>query len=176
MEMTEYISFDPRVEVSGAVLHAWIAGTQQKIMPYLDAHRVGEVTDAGWYLLQPALDALKEFGQDYPLFNAGLLIPEHATFPATIEPTLSGIFSALDTAYHINHRSGEIGHYYFKKVGERAIDIRAENPYPCEFDFGLVYCLAKRFAPEGVQIEVEHDQQAPCRRAGSHSCLYHVQW
>lgn len=171
--MAEFISYDPHVEVRGEVLLAWLAGTQRKILPYLNDCGILQVEAGAWYPLQPALDALNAFGQSGSLFNAGLLIPEHAVFPPGLQ-TMEDVLNALDTAYHLNHRSGEIGHYFIEQVDAHHITVTAENPYPCEFDFGLLRYIAEQFGPGGV--EVVHDAHAPCRRLGDESCTYHLKW
>ncbi len=173
--MTEFASFDPDVEVRGEVLMAWIDGTRGKVMPYLEEQGIPRVENGLWYRLQTALDALYAFSLSSSLFNAGLLIPEHAVFPPDIQ-TFDDVLKALDTAYHMNHRNGEIGHYQVDFTSDRHVTVTAENPYPCEFDFGLLRYLAGRFAPEGIEIEVVHDPKAPCRKTGDHSCTYHLKW
>jgi len=44
------------------------------------------------------------------LFAIGKAIPESAIFPPEIQGLEMGL-SAIDIAYHMNHRGGEIGHY-----------------------------------------------------------------
>ncbi|NDJ75785.1 MAG: hypothetical protein GYB65_05970 [Chloroflexi bacterium] len=174
--MAEFVAFDPNVEVSGRVLKAWIAGTEHKVIPYLEAHEIFHVQPEAWYPKQPALNALRKFGQVSSLFNAGLMIPQHAEFPPNIDDLETAV-NLLDQAYHMNHRSGEIGHYIVKAINERSIVMVCENPYPCEFDFGLLHVLAQRFKPEGVEkIEVNHDPDEPCRKTGGDSCTYHIVW
>lgn len=175
--MAEFVSFEPDVEVQGGVLAAWIAGTQGKIMPYLDKHGITEVSPTGWYKLQAALDALHEFSRMSSLFNAGLLIPEHAVFPPGIE-TLHDVLAALNVAYHMNHRNGEIGTYKLTVIDDHHLQMVAENPYPCEFDVGLLAYLARHFPVNGTDAEVTiiHDPDAPCRKNGAHSCTFHLTW
>jgi hypothetical protein len=91
-------------------------------------------------------------------------------------------------AYHINHRkagspmfnpeTGEmtegIGHYkYHAAPNEKRITMVGENPYPCDFDRGLVSALAARFE---TQSSTAHDNDAPCRKKGADSCTYIVRW
>lgn len=173
--MAEFVAFDPNVEVSGHVLTAWLLGTERKIEPLLSAHGINGVEGEGWYHLQSALDALYDFSLNFPIFNAGMLIPEYAPFPPDIHDIESGL-NLLDVAYHINHRQGEIGHYMATRVNERTFDVIAENPYPCEFDYGLMHNLAHRLLPEGVEIKIVHDRRAPCRKNGASSCTYHISW
>jgi hypothetical protein len=174
-KMAEFVSFDPLVEVRGEVLMAWLAGTQDKLLPYLQDHGISDVQAKAWYPLQAALDALQEFGLSYSLFNTGLLIPEHTAFPPGLN-TLHDALQALDATYHQNHRNGESGHYHVDFIDERMITVVAENPYPCELDFGLLHHLADQFAPDGAKVQVTHDQKEPCRKDGYHSCTFHLTW
>jgi len=173
--MSEFVSFDPRVEVASEVLLAWIAGTEGKVVPYLEARGIADVQPGQWYGLQTALDGLHDFSQVTSLFNAGMLIPQHAAFPPGIDDIWSA-FKLLNEAYHMNHRYGEIGFYKMVQVDDHTIDMICQNPYPCEFDFGLVFCLAHRFAPNDEQVEVIHDKQGSCRKRGGDYCTYRVKF
>ncbi len=175
--MAEFVSFEPDVEVQGGVLSAWIAGTQGKVLPYLQNHGIRDVSPTDWYNLQYALDGLHEFAQVSSLFNAGLMIPEHAVFPPGID-SLQDVLAALDVAYHMNHRNGEIGHYHLTMINERHWQMVGQNPYPCEFDFGLLSYLARVFPVNGAETEVKviHDPHAPCRKDGADSCTFHIMW
>ena len=52
-----------------------------------------------------------------------------------------------------------------------------KNPYPCDFDKGIIKAVAKKFKPkDSVNIIVEHDESAPCRKKGADSCTYLVSW
>jgi hypothetical protein len=57
--------------------------------------------------------------------------------------------------------------------GERKIVSVCENPYPCEFDRGILMGFAMRFEK---LARVLHDDRAACRRAGGKSCTYTVAW
>ena len=51
-------------------------------------------------------------------------------------------------AYHMNHRNGIIGDYKFEKTSDTSAKIICTNPYPDEFDKGIITTMARRFAPE----------------------------
>jgi len=77
----------------------------------------------------------------------------------------------------MNHRGGEIGTYSFAATNGTAGKMFCQNPYPCEFDRGIITAMARRFSPGGSrQVCVEHDDEAPCRKQGAESCTYHVRW
>ena len=79
-------------------------------------------------------------------------------------------------AYHMNHKGGEIGYYRFTKTGERSGVMECKNPYPCDFDMGLVQAMAQRFAPAGSHPKVVHDTTKPCRAKTGDACSYLITW
>jgi hypothetical protein len=50
------------------------------------------------------------------------------------------------------------------------------NPYPCDFDRGIVEAMAGRFRPQGSVPVVRHDGAQPCRKTGGESCTYLIRW
>ena len=85
-------------------------------------------------------------------YQIGRNIPKYAVFPPSIKDIHSSIAS-VDVAYHLNHRkqgkvmfdpgTGKklkgIGNYGYQPVaGQRKIVSVCENPYPCDFDRGIL--------------------------------------
>ena len=66
-----------------------------------------------------------------------------------------------------------IGHYTAQPAGDRKIVCIAENPYPCDFDRGLITAMAARFE-RGARVI--HDDTAPCRKKGADSCKFLISW
>jgi hypothetical protein len=67
-----------------------------------------------------------------------------------------------------------IGAYgYAPADRERKITCVCDNPYPCDFDRGLITGFAQRFER---QARINHDDRAPCRKTGGDSCTYVVTW
>ena len=121
------------------------------------------------------------------LFAIGLKIPDTAIFPPWVTDVHTAIKS-IDTAYHLNHRkngrvmvntdSGKmtdgIGHYGYVPIpGESRILSRVANPYPCDFDKGILTAMARRFAPSAW---VDHLEPEVCRKKGADGCTYLVSW
>lgn len=148
-----------------------------------------QIDRSAWYPLDRWLAAYsaiaKEVGLN-SLYTIGKKIPENAAFP----PHISDIYTALaaiDVAYHMNHRkagvlmfnpeTGEmiegIGHYTYRPEGDQRAVLVCENPYPCEFDRGIISAMATRFEPGSKTV---HDNEAPCRKKGGESCSYIVWW
>ena len=109
------------------------------------------------------------------LVSIGMKIPHTAVFPPGIDSIESGL-NSIDVVHHMNHRGGEIGVYQATTVSEQQIDVLCRKPYPDNFDYRIIYGLARRFCPVGYSAAVYHDDSAPCREHGADSCLYHVKW
>ncbi len=67
-----------------------------------------------------------------------------------------------------------IGHYHYKKVDdEQKAILTCENPYPCDFDRGIIFAMGRRF---DLNAKVIHDDSKPCRKKGASSCTYIADW
>jgi hypothetical protein len=146
-----------------------------------------------WYSQQAWLDSFQTISNRIgpaTLFVIGQKIPENAQFPPSLD-TIEKALPAIDVAYHMNHRlRGEtlfnpgtgqmkegIGHYTFTKTGPSRGEMVCDNPYPCEFDKGIIDAMVRRFKPSGsIVAEVIHDDRAPCRKKGADSCTYAISW
>ncbi|MFZ5892168.1 MAG: hypothetical protein ACOY0T_14015 [Myxococcota bacterium] len=193
--------FEPGIEVSGASLGAIVEGFRKYptvAMKYLTRYGlvkgpVGKQADIdreGWYRLEDWLAAYEGIANEIglnSLFGIGKSIPENAVFPPHVNDIHSAIAS-IDVAYHMNHRkngtvmfnpeTGQmlegIGHYGFQAANdENRIICVCENPYPCDFDRGIITAMATRFEPLARTV---HDNEAPCRKKGADSCTYVVMW
>jgi hypothetical protein len=193
-------TFEPGIELSGVMIESIVEAF--KLFPSvatkrLLGHGIGTMKGKdlvldrnGWYPIANWLAAFDGFAETVgprALFQIGQQVPRYAALP----PGISDIHSALgaiDVGYHMNHRkngrpmfdptTGQmlpgIGNYKMKaEPGERKIISVCENPYPCDFDRGLISAFTVRFEKAG---RVTHDDRAPCRKTGSRSCTYHVTW
>lgn len=177
--MAQFVAFAPHVETNGTTIMSVVAGIGDVAWPILAAHGLEKLEPDGWYPQQAWLDAFKEIAR-HPtnmsdLVSIGMQIPQNAIFPAGID-SIEAALESIDVAYHLNHRGGEIGHYKAVRVNDHQMDMVCENPYPCHFDYGIIYGMARRFCPTGMFAKVEHDDTAPCRQQGGEFCLYHVTW
>lgn len=145
--------------------------TEHKLAEY----GVEEIDPEGWYPIQIPLDMLYELRDDYgesSMQNMGRHIPEHVDFP----PDIDGVEAALRSvgeAYQQNHRGGEIGSYEFEPVDDDEGRMVCANPYPCEFDQGLLRGVAEQFTDSFVTVEEVGDE---CRAEGGGQCTYRVTW
>jgi hypothetical protein len=177
--MTQFVAPDPGVEMRGSAMMAYVSGMIGDIRPILAKHHLTTVLPDDWYPIQLSLDILKTIAGDRNstanLVSIGMKIPDEAEFPPEINSVETALL-ALDTAYHMNHRNGEIGHYRAEIVGHHNITLVCDNPYPCDFDYGIIYSLVRRFRVPGTRFRVYHDDSTPCRKNGGESCTYHVTW
>jgi len=196
----QYKAFEAGVEVNGANVNAFVDAFKlfpSVILKCLAKHGIGtmvnkniEVDSKRWYPQEGWLAAWEEIASSIgprACYQIGRQVPRHAVFPPSVTDVNSAIAS-LDIAYHMNHRkngkimfdpsTGQkvkgIGSYGYEAAkGEKRIKSVCENPYPCDFDRGLLTEVAVRFEP---QARVSHDDGAPCRTKGANSCTYTVTW
>lgn len=194
--MAHFIAFDSKVEVNGETVLSIVDGMgafKERTYKFLADNGIQNPEPGKWYSQQAWLNAFKtivEATGEFTLFNIGKKIPENAQFPPEIN-TIDKALSAIDVAYHMNHRvngqvmfdpaSGKmlegIGHYGFQKSGEREIRMVCENPYPSDFDRGIIEAMAHKFKPADAGIIiVKLVESEPTRKKGANSCTYSVKW
>jgi len=194
----QFKAFEPGIEVSGGSVHAVIAAfslTPSVASRYLSEHGILRVQGQvnvdrnDWFSLDSWLSAYEAIARSsaISLFNIGMSIPKNAKFPPHIKDIESAM-NSIDVAYHMNHRkSGRpmfdertgkmvegIGHYECRRApNENKIICTCHNPYPCDFDRGLLTAMAGAFAKNA---KVVHDDNGPCRKRKDDMCKYIVTW
>lgn len=167
----------PWVEVNGRTVLAMSEGFgafQSAAARIMREEGLPPVSSDGWYRAIHWLAAFRRIQRDIgveTLTIIGQQIPDIADFPPAIDSAHKAL-AAIDVAYHLNHRGGEIGIYGYAATDERSADVHCENPYPCAFDGGLVLEMARRSEPSAF---LTHDP-ASCRELGGKYCLFHVRW
>ncbi len=182
--MAQFKSFDPNVEVNGEVVTSILEGMgeyKEIGKKLLKNHGIVGIEKGAWYPLQSLLDTFKDISEklgEPTLFLIGSKIPEVAIFPPNIESFEQGM-PLIDQAYHMNHRNGDIGYYKFDTMEGKQAKMTCENPYPCEFDRGLISGFAKIFTPNGIGEEgvtVMIDDSVKPRREGGDITVYEIVW
>ena len=192
--MSQFKLSVPGIEVSGATILAFTSEMEvfrRRAIIILEKHGIKNVQPDNWYPAQNYLDAFKEIFEklgDTIIRYIGKQIPESAKWPPEIK-TIEDALASIDVAYHLNHRkngkvmfdpeTGEmiegIGHYKFEKIDDNSAKIICDNPYPCDFDMGIIEATASKFKPKGKLIKVIHEEGS-CRKKGDASCTYLVRW
>jgi hypothetical protein len=168
----QFRTFEPGVEVFGANVGAFVDAFKlfpSVILKCLTKHGIGtmvgktiEIDRTRWYAQEAWLTAWEEIATSIgprACYQIGRQVPKHAVFPPTVTD-INAAMASVDVAYHMNHRkngkpmfdlaTGQkvkgIGTYGFEPArGERRIKSVCENPYPCDFDRGLLTEVAVRF-------------------------------
>jgi len=194
--MGHFQAFEKGIEVNGTTIMSVVegmGGQSSMGLQFLEEAGLTDVVgdDQHWYSQQKWLDAFRNISEKigpFTLLQIGRKIPENAVFPPEIDDIVKAL-SAIDVAYHLNHRNAAgqvlfdpatgvmlegIGHYGFEKVADKNKAIlECQNPYPCDFDRGIIHTMAMRF---NNWAAVVHDDDKPCRKDGADSCTYVVTW
>jgi hypothetical protein len=197
----QFRPFEKNIEVNGQTVYAIIDGFKLlKSIAYKYLTDVGigtfekdgtvRINPSAWYSQESWLKAFENISKgvgNTVLYQIGLTIPRNAKFPPWVVDVDSAVKS-IDIAYHMNHKKNGkemfdvatgkmtegIGHYGYQRVeGKNMIISVCENPYPCDFDRGILTFMAKKFQPDA---EVKHDDSKPCRKKGQDSCTYIITW
>jgi hypothetical protein len=181
IHMAQFRTYSPAVQVNGQTVLSVVHGMGAFAKTGLDTlarHGIQSPNPAGWYPQQQWLSAFEDIAKSIgprTLFQIGQSIPANAKFPPGID-SVEKALQAIDVAYHLNHRGGEIGHYRFSPTGPKSGVMECRNPYPCEFDRGIIEAMVRRFAVESLAMKVTHDPSKPCRSRQGDSCTFLVSW
>ncbi|MDR3578010.1 MAG: hypothetical protein P4L50_29445 [Anaerolineaceae bacterium] len=179
--MAQFEALAPEVEVNGPTILSFIKGMgafKDMFEKILADNGILEPNEGCWYSQQNWLDAFKEIANKTgpaTLKKIGMNIPQTANWPSKID-SIQKALESIDVAYHMNHRGGEIGHYRFEKVNDRSSRIICDNPYPCDFDRGLIEATAIKFAKVSEYPICMHENPQTCRKTGAVKCKYLVTW
>ncbi len=193
--MAQFTALSHDVEVNGQTVLSIVAGMdtfREIALEILESKGISCPKENDWYLQQSWLDAFKEIAEnvgEYTLMEIGRQIPENADWPPQVN-SIETALSSIDIAYHMNHRikgsimfdpqNGSmlegIGHYAFSQDSERRITMICDNPYPSDFDKGIIESAANKFKTKGDRIRVATDSASPSRKKGADSCTYIVTW
>ena len=179
--MPQFIAFAPGVEVNGQTVLSVVEGmpmVKKLAREILENNGLVNVQPERWYSQQGWLDSFKAIASRVgaaTLYQIGTKIPENAIFPLDID-SLEKALASIDIAYHLNHRGGEIGHYNLKSFGTTEAVMTCHNPYPCDFDRGIISSMTQRFVGTGSTYSVFHSKEGGCRKNGDNSCTYLISY
>ena len=129
-----------------------------------------------WCSLQTNLNMLQEI-QDHvgelSMTEMGRKTAELLYFPRAVN-TIHKAFLSLNHVYHTNHQ-GNAGSYEVVVLSPYHIQVIAQTPYPCDFQYGLCWGIAQRFLPAKTAVQVERARPL-CSQQGQTRCIYDVRW
>lgn len=155
-----------------------MGGFKSTAIKILTENGIGNPQPGSWYSQQSWLNAFKKISEGIgsaTLFSIGQKVPENANFPPSID-SIHKALAAINTAYHLNHRNGLIGEYRYEKISERSARIICTNPYPDEFDRGIISQMSRKFQPAGANVKVTIDESKPSRTKGGDSTTFLINW
>lgn len=179
--MTQFVAIAAEIEVNGETVRSFLngmSGFEPLFEKALVDNGLGELQDGAWYSQQAWLNAFKQIAERTgpgALKTIGRRIICSAYWPPEVR-TVEKALASIDQAYHLNHRGGEIGSYHYSKLGERMARIVCNNPYPCDFDIGVIDGAVKRFARPHERPLIVHERPDVCRKSLADACSYLITW
>lgn len=170
------------VEVNGETVYAIIDGMgafKGKAVEILKENGIEDPKAGKWFKQQDWLNAFKAISDKIGASTLGAIgqkIPENAQFPPEVNE-IHMAFDIINKAYHMNHRNGMIGDYKYEKTSERSGKMVCTNPYPDEFDKGLITAMGRKFLPPGsFMVRTTIDESQPSRTKGGDSTTFNINW
>ena len=180
--MKTFQASSPNVEVNGETVYSIVDAMgvfRTKATEILNRNGINNPKPGDWYKQQDWLNAFQEIATQLgaaTLYNIGQKIPDNAKFPPEIKEIHQAL-GIIDVAYKMNHRGGSIGEYKYEKTGEKSAKVVCTNPYPDDFDKGLITAMARKFKPAtSTMINVSADTNQPSRAKGADSTVFLVNW
>lgn len=175
-----YRAFNPAAEIRSenlqAVFRTLQVGRQREVL--LNQFGLPTKPQAGeWYPWQTWLNVL-EYIEDHfggkTVYSVGLQVINESVWPPNIHTLHEGL-QALNVAYQLNIRGGNIGSYTVEGKGPRSVRVVCDTPNPTDFDCGIITGISRKFKPLGaVRVRVEPEQTPP--DAPAHLKWFGVSW
>jgi hypothetical protein len=179
--MTQFIAIAPDVEVNGETVQAFLTGMggfQSLFQNALQDNGIKNPQSGDWFPQQAWLNAFSLIaGKTGPatLKTIGKRIIDSAIWPPDVD-NMEKALASIDVAYHMNHRGGNIGNYNVEKIGDRSVRMICNNPYPCDFDLGIIDGVMKKFAQSADRPVIQHENPEECRKNNRDICSYLITW
>jgi hypothetical protein len=173
--------FDFNADFLGKSLFPAIFGlpsyAQKNMLKILDEQGIPNPDADSWYNIKIVIAFYKQLAEDYgpnTVFDLGKSIPENAVFPPGVD-CIESALSLIDMAYNMNHRNGYLGFYKMVShdLEKKEIIMHCYNPYPCDFDRGLLISMSRKFK-SGVRVAL--DETKPTKKMGGHESSYIISY
>jgi len=172
-----YEASSPKVEVDGRTVVAVVNGMLVRPLAreLMEAEGIRNVSPGDWIPKQAWLNVCRSVQENLgadTLYAIGRRIPYSAEFPDEQMHDVPSALAAIDVAYHMAHRGGEIGVYKYVEAGPEHYQIQCDNPYPNVLDLGIVTSLVERFRGR-LQFKVRMLPQ-PRGTLWDNACIFDV--
>jgi len=172
-----YEPIEHGVEVLGSSINSTISSLPENIETIANQifaqHGIENPVDEKWYPNETNLAALSEIYEKLGssmLQKIGRDKPKNTVWPPDIETATDAVMS-INEAYQRNHRNGKVGGYHAEQINPSHMKLTCNNPYPCQFDQGLIEGVVFKFATETALVNEVGDE---CRKEGGEQCTYEV--
>jgi len=149
----------------------------ERVNPILNKYGLLSPSEKTWHAHRDVLQMIREVASgnnDCDLYSTGAIV-QACLGLSDIKGGVNMALAAVDDQYQSTHRGPDAGGYQLLKWKCGTISVTCDNPYPCEFDRGMLESLLKRFAPSGIVPDIVHDHDARCRDLGDHACTYKIE-
>jgi hypothetical protein len=160
----------PEAEVHGLAVKAFIAGMTDPSNPIPARHGfVGEIDENAWYPRKDYLAMLNDLAEHsyiLDMVSVGLQISRYAPMPPHVN-SIESVLQNLDNSYRMGHRNvAEDEGLAYQKIDERTYYIVSRNPYLPNLEYGVIFGLVERFAPQDIRFSVylEEEGEYPAYR------------
>ncbi len=160
--MKRFVASTPEAEVLGIGFLSLITNIKaDEIAPFLSDQGLKSegIQPDGWYPHQTLMNiyrAIQESRHNVTenFVSIGMKIMEQAPFPPNMK-TLDEALMSLEPTYQAAHRYHTERGWISDKVSQCHYLITADDPYPDELCYGLLWGLVRRFAPKGSHFKVQ---------------------
>ncbi len=173
-------------QVSGASVRIFMEAmgkVKEMALGILQKHNIDtNVPMESWVDLNKWINALKEIEQRFgpaTMFNIGKTVPSVIAFPPQVN-SFESAMNGLNYSYLLTHRGipNSDKYYKFRMTGQKSAIMECDNPYPSDFDRGLLSGMTRKFPPAGVvgMVDVKLDESVPSRKTSGKSCVFKMSW
>ena len=176
------LTCDPHAETLGIHFIAFFQNLQDfQTRPIMEKHGLVDIQRDQWIPTRKMMYALNDLAQD-PDFMAGLVaigieIGKRIVFPQE-NPTLEEAITGWNASYHAVHRNGDVGQKLAEKMGEKHYRVTLTDPFPDDFNYGILYGFALRCLPPHTDFTIFYDPAVTPRDRGGDQgrTVIHVRW
>ncbi len=179
--MQQFIAFEPDVEVMGTPVLAFARAVEMlenDPAEALQQFSLAEIDADDWISQQTYLDMLKYFMEQnsniLSMVAIGMATADQIDWPAELS-SLEDALIIFEKIYQRAHRNGPTGNYAMSVIADNHMQVKADTPYPSDFDYGLFVGITRRFAPADGSPVVTR-QENPSRILGDAYCLFDIVW
>lgn len=157
--MRKLVASTPQAEIKGVILKSLFQCIKyDELSTLLKKYDLESLDTEEWYPQQLLLDIYKDIAEQNVnvsenLVSIGMKIMEAAAFPPMIN-SVEDALSGLHFAYNADHRYHTETGWIVELAGPGKALMTADNPYPDDQHYGLLWGLVKRFSPQGTRFTV----------------------